>query len=61
MVTTYKLVGEGNCWGVAFRNGGLEYDNLESRKEAAEICAVLNRGIGPEWDAVSAELDKTQH
>lgn len=53
----YKVVGGGSCYGVAHLSGGLEYDNLDTKAEATRICAVLNRGIGPERDAVEAELD----
>lgn len=31
-------------------HGGVEYDHLESKTEAEEICEALNLGVGPEWD-----------
>jgi hypothetical protein len=53
--TKYKVIGNGP-FGVAMQNGVIEYDLLDTKKEATDICAVLNDGIGPEWDAVEAEL-----
>lgn len=50
---------EGNTkrgFAVVDHHGAIEYDLLESRKEATQIKNVLNSGIGPEWDAVSQEL-----
>jgi hypothetical protein len=52
----YKVVGGGKLFGVAHVTGGMEYDLLETWEEAEKICAILNRGIGPEWDAVEREL-----
>lgn len=43
-------------YGVFLVGGGIEYDLIDTKQEADEICEVLNRGIGPEWDAVEAEL-----
>lgn len=45
-------------FGVVTQSGAIVYDLLETRREAEEICDVLNSGIGPEWDAVSAELER---
>jgi len=53
----YKV--EGNHvrgYAVVHESGGIEYDLLESRAEADEICEVLNEGVGPEWDAVEKAL-----
>ena len=58
-MTQYHV--EGNHvtgYAILTENGGIEYDLLESRTEADEICEVLNSGIGPEWDAVIAELER---
>lgn len=44
----------GHC--VLTENNGIVYDLLETRQEADEICAVLNLGIGPDWDAVEKYL-----
>lgn len=41
---------------ILMQGGGIEYDLLETKQEADEICEVLNRGIGPEWDEVEAAL-----
>lgn len=54
---TYHVEGNhitGYC--ILLPNGGIEYDLLETRQEADEICEVLNQGIGPEWDEVEAAL-----
>ena len=53
----YKVTGTAKTdFAVLMANGAIEYDCLESRQEAKDICAVLNRGIGPEWDAVERAL-----
>lgn len=39
-------------------DGAVVYDLLDNTEEARDICAVLNCSIGPDWDAVSAELEK---
>jgi hypothetical protein len=39
-------------------DGATLYDLLDSAQMAHDICTVLNAGIGPEWDAVSAALDR---
>lgn len=63
MSAKYKVVGSKlRKFGVAMMIGKrsvIEYDLLDTREEARAICAVLNRGIGPEWDLVSAELAKS--
>lgn len=51
----YHVVGDGP-FGVAMKNGVLEYDLIDARPEAEEICALLNRGIGPEWDEVESHM-----
>lgn len=54
----YKLVGvKKRGYAVVHKSGGIEYDLLETRELAVVIRDVLNAGIGPEWDAVSAELE----
>ena len=44
-------------YAIVLENGAVEYDLLDTRTEADEICEVLNCGIGPEWDAVITELE----
>lgn len=36
---------------------GICYDYLEPG-EAELICGILNRGIGPDWDSVSKEIER---
>lgn len=57
----YRVVG-GSVRGFAViaATGAIEYDLLERRVDANDICEILNRGIGPEWDAVEAELDRIE-
>jgi hypothetical protein len=57
LARTYKVVGSGP-YGVTLRSGIIEYDLVDSRVEADTICAILNEGIGPEWDLVEPELRK---
>ncbi len=57
----YHVVGnEQTKYAVVDNLGGIVYDLLDSRKEAVAIKNVLNKGIGPEWDAVSAALAKKE-
>lgn len=57
----YEVVGaKSRGYAVVMKNGVIEYDLIEKKEDAEEICDILNRGIGPEWDAVEAELDKAQ-
>lgn len=39
-------------YAVVEEHGGVEYDHLDTRSQAEEICEALNAGVGPEWDAV---------
>jgi len=56
----YKVVGsKGSGFAVVDRAGATEYDLIKTRECAVAIKNVLNRGIGPEWDAVEAELVRT--
>jgi hypothetical protein len=55
----YEIVGTGP-YGVKQTGGGLLYDLLETFTEARDICLILNKGIGPEWDEVEAELNRIQ-
>lgn len=56
-MANYKVKGNHLAgYAVLSESGGIEYDLLESRTEAEEICEVLNDGIGPEWDAVEKAL-----
>lgn len=55
----YKVVGsKKKGFGVVTQDGAIEYDLLETRGEAEEICDILNAGIGPDWVDVSAEIDR---
>lgn len=56
----YKVVGaKTRGYAVVYVvGGGIEYDLIDRKEDAEEICEILNRGIGPEWDLVESELDK---
>lgn len=41
---------------VEVADGSLVYDLVADPEEARLICEILNRGIGPEWDAVEPVL-----
>lgn len=38
------------------KDGGVVYDGIESKREADDICLLLNRGVGPAWDEIKPEL-----
>jgi len=43
--------------------GGVLYDLIDmpiaaARKEASVIARICNSGIGPDWDSVSAEMER---
>jgi hypothetical protein len=50
--------GANGDWYVDDANGELVYDLIDDEQEARDICAVLNRGIGPDWETVSPEVEK---
>ncbi len=53
----YRVVGNRSLgYGVRHRDGYMEYDLVESRLIAEVICRILNKGIGPEWDAVEKAI-----
>ena len=54
LVTGNKTSG----YAVLTPDGAVKYDLLDTRSKASDIAAVLNDGIGPEWDAVERELDR---
>lgn len=41
------------------KHGAIEYDLLKDRLYAKKLCAVLNKGIGPEWDKVQPVLKRS--
>ena len=54
----YRIVGnKKDGYAVLTSNGAIEYDLLESRSLAVQIRNILNRGIGPDWDAVEREME----
>jgi hypothetical protein len=55
----YRVTGsESRKFAVVMRNGVIEYDLIDTRKEAKEICDILNDWIGPEWNKVEPELKR---
>jgi len=55
----YRVTGkEKTGFAVVDGHGATVYDLLDSKEEAIEICAILNDGIGLEWDAVEEELTR---
>jgi hypothetical protein len=57
MSDTYHVFGNHVLkYSILDQGGAVEYHDIQTRTEADEICAVLNRGIGPEWDAVEDAL-----
>lgn len=57
-MATYRVAGNRKDKYFVLEDGGVLYDLLESRDEARAIRDVLRDGIGPEWDAVDAELQR---
>lgn len=53
----YRIVGAEPEFGIEAVKGGIIYDLLP-KADAVNVCAVLNSGVGPEWDAVEAELER---
>jgi len=59
MSKMYRVTGkEKTGFAVVDGQGATVYDLLDSKGEAIEIRAILNDGIGPEWDAVEEELTR---
>ncbi len=53
MSKMYRVTGKEKAgFAVVDGQGVTVYDLPDSKVEAIEICAILNGGIGPEWDAV---------
>lgn len=57
-VPLYRVEKDVGGYAVVLRHGGNEYDQIETLDEANQICAVLNRGFGPEWVRVEEELKR---
>jgi hypothetical protein len=60
MPLKYKVIGsKKDGFAVVERvMGGVEYDLIETREGARAIRDVLNSGVDPCWNSVSAELEK---
>jgi hypothetical protein len=41
---------------VSDQTGCADYDLIESRMEALDICRLLNEGVGPEWEPIAKRL-----
>ncbi len=39
------------------QDGGILYDLIEDRALAVDILALLQSGVGPEWDAIERALE----
>lgn len=49
------------CVSEGKRRGLVVYDLIETEAEARIICAVLNKGIGPEWFKIQDEVHRRLH
>jgi hypothetical protein len=54
----YTISGHATIGFAILEDGAILYDLLETKQQARVIRDVLLDGIGPEWDAVKAELEK---
>jgi hypothetical protein len=54
----YKVVGHAKIGFAVLEDGAILYDLLERKSIANAIRDVLRDGIGPDWNAVEAELEK---